>query len=93
MPLSFEWDLEKAKSNRRRHDVSFEEATTVFSDVLSSTIPDPDHSSPTEEREVTIGMSHRQRLLVVAYCTRGNSLRIISAREATRRERRQYEEG
>ncbi|NOQ22063.1 MAG: BrnT family toxin [Candidatus Aegiribacteria sp.] len=90
--MIFEWDTDKAESNRGKHDVSFEEATTVFADMLSSTIPDPDHSSPGEDREVTIGMSHRQRLLVVVYCKRNNNVRIINARQATLRERREYEE-
>ena len=93
MPLSFEWDPDKAESNRRKHGVSFEEATTVFGDLLSSTIPDPDHSFAGEERLVTIGMSHRRRLIVVVHCERGSTNRIINARQATRRERREYEEG
>lgn len=91
MPLTFEWDPAKAESNRKKHGVSFEEATTVFRDTLSSTISDPDHSLPGEDREVTIGLSHR-RLLVVVHCKRDNNARIINAREATRRERREYEE-
>lgn len=93
MPLTFEWDADKAESNRKKHGVSFEEATTVFGDVLSSTVRDPAHSGPGEEREVTVGMSHRQRLIVVVHCQRGTNVRIINARPATRRERRQYEEG
>ncbi len=93
MALTFEWDGQKAETNRRKHGVDFGEATTVFRDVLSSTIPDPDHSAPTEERELTIGLSHRQRLLVVAHCRRGTTIRIINARPATRQERSEYEEG
>lgn len=93
MPLTFEWDPGKADSNRGKHGVPFEEATSVFADVRSSTISDPDHSSAREDREVTIGVSHRQRLLVVVHCKRDNNVRIINAREATRRERREYEEG
>jgi len=72
--------------------VSFEEAGTVFGDELSVTIGDPLHSAA-EERFVTIGHSHRQRLLVVVHSERGESIRIVSARQATRREREGYEEG
>jgi hypothetical protein len=93
MPLTFEWDPDEAESNRRKHGVSFEEAATVFRDTLSSTIPDPDDSLPGEERQMTIGMSHRHRLVVVAHCLRGKNIRIINARQATRRESRDYEEG
>jgi uncharacterized DUF497 family protein len=92
MPVAFEWDLEKAESNRRKHGVDFAEATAVFGDTLSTTIPDPDHSLPGEDRELTIGMSHRHRLIVVAHCRRGKNVRIINARPATRHERRAYEE-
>jgi uncharacterized DUF497 family protein len=93
MALTFEWDRDKAEGNRRKHGVDFQEATTVFRDTLSSTICDPDHSTRAEERELTIGLSHRRRLLVVAHCKRGSRIRIINARPATRRERREYEEG
>jgi uncharacterized protein len=88
----FEWDPEKAATNLREHKVSFEEATTVFGDPLSMNMPDPDHSLY-EERFVLLGLSHRLRLLVIAYAERGIRTRLISAREATSRERRQYEEG
>ena len=93
MGLVFEWDAEKAETNRRKHGVGFAEATTVFHDTFSSTISDPDHSSPSEDRELTIGLFHRQRLIVVAHCKRGTNIRIINARPATRRERKEYEEG
>lgn len=93
MALSFEWDRNKDEANRKKHGVNFREASTVFRDPLASTICDPDHSTPTEERELTIGLSHRHRLLVVAHCNRGNKIRIINARPATRRERKEYEEG
>ena len=93
MALSFEWDRGKAEANRTKHGVDFREATTVFRDTLSSSIGDPDHSMPNEERELTIGLSHRQRLLVVAHCKRGSTIRIINAQPATRRERAEYEEG
>jgi len=87
----FEWDPEKAVANLRKHGVSFEEATTVFGDPMAMNMPDPDHSL-TEERFILLGLSHRLRLLVVAYAERGTRTRLISAREATRKERRQYEE-
>ena len=89
--LSFEWDRRKAESNLRRHGVSFVEATTVFGDALSTTISDPDHSV-SEQRFIDLGRSHRGRLLVVSYTERGERIRIISARLATRSERNQYEE-
>lgn len=91
MALRFEWDKSKADSNLRAHGVSFHEATTVFADPLSITISDPDHSVA-EMRFIDIGLSHRGRLLVVSYTERGNRIRPISARLATRNERRQYEE-
>jgi uncharacterized DUF497 family protein len=89
--MEFTWDPNKAESNVRRHGVSFHEAATVFGDPLSTTVPDPDHSIE-EERYIIIGTSHRGRLLMVAHVEQGNRIRIISARELTRRERRQYEE-
>ena len=91
MPLSFEWDDQKARTNLAKHGVSFEEATTVFGDPLSLTIPDHAHSE-TEDRFIILGHSHRQRLLVVVHTERGDNLRIISARPASRRERKDYEE-
>ena len=93
MALTFEWDPKKAEENRKKHGVEFAEASTVFRDTLSATIPDPDHSTPGEARELTVGLSHRQRMIVVAHCKRGNNIRIISARPSTRQERREYEEG
>jgi uncharacterized DUF497 family protein len=92
MAIVFEWDHEKAARNLIDHDgVSFEEATTVFRDSLSMTIIDPDHSD-TEDRFIDIGMSLLGRVLVVCYTERGDAIRIISARRATRRERKTYEE-
>ena len=91
MPLSFEWDETKAKSNLANHGVSFEEAATVFGDPLSVTIPDPAHSQ-TEHRCVIVGNSNIQKLLVVVHTEWGDNIRIISARRATRRERINYEE-
>ncbi len=93
MGLTFEWDSKKAQSNFRKHGVSFEEAATTFADPLSLTIHDPDHSSAREERFVSVGHSLRQKLLVVVHCDKGERIRIISSRRATRRERVQYEEG
>jgi uncharacterized protein len=91
MALRFLWDSRKAASNQRRHGIGFQEATTVFHDSLSVTIPDPDHSVD-EERFLLLGLSNRRRLLVVAHSEHGESVRIISARRANRRERRTYEE-
>ena len=90
--MIYEWDPEKAKRNLREHAVSFEEAATVFLDPLAMTYPDPDHSDE-EDRELTIGYSTKQRLLLVSHIQRRSRTRIISAREATRRERKQHEEG
>ena len=91
MPLGFEWDESKAKSNLAKHAVTFEEASTVFGDPLSLTISDPAHSWG-EHRFIILGQSHRQRLLVVVHTERGDNIRIISARPASRRERKDYEE-
>jgi uncharacterized DUF497 family protein len=88
----FEWDPIKAASNLRDHGVSLEEASTVFGDPLAMLMADPDHSSG-EERYVLLGESSRRTLLVVAFAERAPRTRLISAREATRHERRQYEEG
>ena len=92
MGLTFEWDHPKARSNLRKHGVSFEEASTVFADPAALTIDDPLHSDE-EDRSVTLGQSTRRRLLVVVFTERGDKIRIISARVATRRERTDYEEG
>lgn len=90
--FTFEWDEEKSKSNFRKHKVSFEEARAVFYDPLSITIADPKHSID-EQRYVDIGRSSKGRILVVVYTERGANIRIISCREATKLERRVYEEG
>ena len=90
--MRFEWDAAKAADNLATHGVSFEEAATVFRDVLSATGPDPDHSIG-EERFVTFGVSTSGRLLVVAHTEVGDIIRIISARLATSGERKIYEEG
>jgi hypothetical protein len=86
------WNPEKARSNLRKHDVTFEEAASVLRDVLSVTINDPLHSVE-ESRFVTIGRSARDRTLVVVHSEAGETIRIISARLASQRERREYEEG
>jgi uncharacterized DUF497 family protein len=91
MALEFEWDLAKAELNVKEHGVCFDEATTVFRDPRSITISDPDHSD-SEDRFIDIGMSHRMQLLVVSYTERKDKIRIISARLATRAERKNYEE-
>jgi uncharacterized DUF497 family protein len=90
--MRFAWDEKKAASNLAKHDISFEEATTVFGDPLSYTHPDPDHSVA-ERRFVIIGLSEQGRILVVAHTDDGQSVRVISAREATYGERKSYEEG
>ena len=90
--MAFAWDPVKDTANRRKHRVDFHEAATVLEDNLSTTFPDPDHSRD-EQRYVTIGRSTRGRTLVVAHADRGDTIRIISARRATRRERRFHEEG
>ncbi len=92
MPLQFEWDDNKARTNLAKHGVSFEEASTVFADPLSITIPYPAHSQA-EDRFIILGHSHRRLLLVVVHTERGDKLRLISARRASRNERKQYEEG
>ncbi len=91
MGIGYEWDPGKAARNLRKHGVTFEDAATVFQDDLSITVPDPDHSME-EERFITVGVSSQNRLLMVAHTERGDFIRIISARELTPRERRQYEE-
>ena len=82
---------EKESANERKHGVGFAEATTVFDDPLSITIPDPDHTID-EERFVIVGMSSERSLLIVVHTIRGERIRLISARPATKHERRIYEE-
>ena len=89
--MEFEWDPSKAAENLRKHKVSFNEAATVFGDFLSTTASDPDHSGD-EHRYITVGLSDRGRLLIVAHAERREWIRIISARNLTRSERRAYEE-
>lgn len=88
---TIEWDLDKATGNLEKHGVSFEEAVTVFGDPLAVMVSDPD--SEGEYRFVTKGLSERRRLLVVVSTERDHTVRIISAREAVRREKKEYEEG
>jgi uncharacterized protein len=92
LELEFEWDPQKAASNFTKHEISFEEAASVFADPLGRIVGDPRHSSQ-EERYVLLGLSRDQRLVVVMYTDRGHAIRIISARRATRREKREYEKG
>jgi len=91
MALLFEWDPKKARRNIKMHEVSFDEASSAFRDPLSRTIDDPLHSQE-EERLVLIGNSQQGRLMVVVHAERGDRIRIISARLATKRERLVYEE-
>jgi hypothetical protein len=89
--LRFEWDIEKAASNVRKHGVSFDEAGSVFLDKLAVSGPDPDHSER-ESRYITFGMSSLGRVLAVSHTYRPGAIRIISARRVTRVERKIYEE-
>lgn len=91
MGYIFEWDPVKAEANVRKHGVTVDEASTIFGDPLNLLMADPDHSLD-EERYVLLGMSNRRRLLVVAFAERPPRTRLISARRATRQERRRYEE-
>ncbi|MCB2263214.1 MAG: BrnT family toxin [Candidatus Thiosymbion ectosymbiont of Robbea hypermnestra] len=90
--MDFEWNPQKADINSRKHGVSFEEASTVFGDTLSMTYPDPEYSVQ-EERYIIIGLSGENRILVISYAYRDETIRIISARQATKRERNFYEHG
>ena len=96
--LLFDWDPIKAHSNLRKHKVAFEEAKSVFGDLLASIIDDPDHSMPEEERFVILGQSDKNRILVIIFTDRNldaNTIvvKIISVRLADRLERKNYEEG
>lgn len=88
--MHFEWNAEKAQKNRRKHGVSFQEALTVFRDPLSLTYPDVDHSTD-EDRYLILGLSAFGNILVVFHTFRDDSIRIISARKANRKERNVYE--
>lgn len=89
--MVYEWDAGKAAANLKKHRVAFDEAATVFLDSLAMTYPDPDHSEG-ERRFITIGESARGRVILVAHLDRGDHIRIISARRATRREAHEYKE-
>jgi len=91
MTQEFEWDRQKAAENLKTHGVAFDEAVTVFADPLARIFDDPDHSDD-EPRELIIGQSVQQRLLIVSFADRGRRIRLISARQTTARERRDYEQ-
>ncbi len=91
MRLLFEWDDKKAEKNRNKHGVSFEEAKTVFSDPLSITIYDEEHSSIGEDRWVMLGKSVKNRYLIVVHCERDERIRILTARPATKKQIKDYE--
>jgi len=91
MSLEFEWDEDKAASNRKKHGVTFEEAVSVFADPLAAIFDDEVHSEE-EQREIIIGNSAKNQLVLVCFTERAGAIRIISARRATKRERNDYEE-
>jgi uncharacterized protein len=88
--MRYEWDPAKEEANQKKHNVGLADAVAVFSDERALTLEDP---HPEEERYVTVGMDAIARLLVVVYTWRGDVIRLVSARKATRAERTQYEEG
>jgi uncharacterized DUF497 family protein len=90
--MEFEWDPKKATVKVQKHDVTFQEAATVFGDPLAITFEDPDHSTE-ENRYITFGLSLQKRLIVVSHTERGGRTRIIRARLMDRKERKIYEEG
>jgi uncharacterized DUF497 family protein len=92
MAFTFEWDPRKAVANLRKHEVSFDEAATAFADPFGIVVDDPRHSTG-EARVALLGHSESGRLLAVMFTERGDRIRLISARKATRREHRHYEEG
>lgn len=91
--IKFEWDTKKAASNKKKHGVSFEEAQSIFYDEFATQFYGPESSSPEEDRFLMLGMSTESRVLIVCHCERddGNTIRIISARKATRNEREHYQ--
>lgn len=91
MKLDFEWDPKKAETNLRKHDVDFVEAGSIFDDPEFITLLDEEHSND-EDRFITIGLSNKNRLLLVAHTERENRVRIISARKAAKNEEKYYEE-
>lgn len=88
--MDFEWNADKAENNSRKHGIAFQEAITVFRDPLSPAYPDLDHSAD-EDRYLIIGLSSSGNVLVISHIFRNDSIRIISAREATKNERAYYE--
>ena len=90
-PPQFEWDPKKAQSNEAKHAVSFEEAITVFADPLARIFDDPEHSEG-ERREIIVGHSSGRRLILVSFTGTDDNIRLLSARKATREERKDYEE-
>ncbi|MCX7097633.1 MAG: BrnT family toxin [Methylococcales bacterium] len=90
--MEFEWNLQKAEINFKKHAITFEEAITVFGDYLSLTYPDVQHSIQ-ETRYIIIGVSDKNRILIISHTQRGETIRIISARQATKQERDFYESG
>jgi len=91
MAASFEWDPQKAKSNLQKHQVDFEEASSIFNDLQFISFLDDEHSQD-EERYISIGLSNKLRILMVAHTERNNKIRIISARKATENEKKFYQE-
>ena len=91
MKPKFEWDPRKAESNLRKHEIGFAEASSVFDDPLFITLLDEEHSTD-EERTITIGLSNKNRVLMVAHTERDNRICIISARKATKNEEEFYQE-
>jgi uncharacterized protein len=91
MGLQFEWDEDKAKTNDKKHGVAFKEASSVFADPLAAIFTDEDYSAE-ELRAIIVGHSEDGRLLLVSFTERGDAIRIISARQATPRERKNYEQ-
>lgn len=91
MGVTFEWDPRKATANHAKHGTTFEEAVTVFTNPLARIFDDPGHSKR-ERREIIVGESIKRRLVLVCFVERGDCIRIVSARKATRRERKDYEE-
>lgn len=90
--MEFEWDANKAARNKKKHGVSFHEAATVFGDPLAVTFDDPDHSQ-SEQRLITFGVSRINRYIIVSHTERSGKMRIVSAREMLKHERKIYEEG
>lgn len=90
--MKFEWDHTKAENNERKHELSFQEASTCFGDALALTFPDPDHSD-NEDRFITFGRTITGKHVIIAHTDRDDAIRIISARPMTSLERRTYEHG